>query len=248
MKGLFNLTVTEFKLLLRDATALFVVLALPVGFLLIFGSMVSGGGSGATPDAVPHASQEFFSAMAVSITLGMLALFTIPTYLGTYREKGILRRLSVTPVRPAALLVAQLAVHAAMAVVGVALVIVVGNAILGVGVPQNLPGFLIAFVLGVASLFTLGLLIAAIAPSGRAAGGIGPLLFFPLLFFAGAWMPKERMPEILARFADFTPLSATMDSLQIAWQGGSPQTLHLAVLAVFALVVGLVATRMFRWE
>ncbi|AHY48135.1 ABC-2 type transporter (plasmid) [Rubrobacter radiotolerans] len=247
MKEFFNLTVTESRLLLRDVTALFVVLALPVGFLLIFGSMVSGSGS-ASPDAAPHASKEFFSAMAVSISLGMLALFTIPTYLGTYREKGILRRLSVTPVRPAALLVAQLVVHAATALVGVVLVIIVGNVVLGVGIPRNLPGFLIAFALGVASLFALGLLIAAIAPSGRAAGGIGPLLFFPLLFFAGAWMPKERMPEILARFADFTPLSATMDLLQATWQGGSLQTLHLAVLAMFALVVGLVATKVFRWE
>jgi len=246
MRSLFRLTAGEFRLLLRDATALFVVLALPVGFLLIFGSMISGGAS--APGADPRATREFFSAMAVSLSLGMLALFTIPTYLGTYREKGILRRLSVTPVRPAALLLAQLAVHAAMALVGLALVIAVGSALLGVGVPRNLPGFLVAFVLGTLALFALGLLVAAIAPSGRAAGGIGPLLFFPLLFFAGAWMPKERMPNLLARIADFTPLSATMDSLQATWQGGDPRALHLAVLLVFALLVGLLAARAFRWE
>jgi ABC-2 type transport system permease protein len=122
MRGLLRLTVTEFKLLLlllRDTTALFVVLALPIGFLLVFGSMVSGG----DPSEDPRASKEFFSAMAVSISLGMLALFTIPTYLGTYREKGILRRLSVTPVHPATLLVAQLAVHAAMALAAFALAV-----------------------------------------------------------------------------------------------------------------------------
>lgn len=248
MKGLFRLTSTEFRLLLRDATALFVVLALPIGFLLIFGSMVSGGGSAGAPGADPRASSEFFSAMAVSISLGMLALFTIPTYLGTYREKGILRRLSVTPVRPATLLIAQLTVHAVMALAGLVLVILVGKAVLGVGVPRNLPGFLFAFALGVAALFALGLLVAAVAPNGRAAGGIGPLLLFPLLFFAGAWMPKERMPDVLARVADFTPLSATMDSLRATWEGGDPLALHLAVLAASALLIGLLAARAFRWE
>ena len=99
MRRLFRLTSTEFKLLLRDATALFVGLALPVGFLLIFGSMASGGprgGPAEVPGADPRASGEFFSAMAVSISLGMLAFFTIPTYLGTYREKGI----SSTPSSP----------------------------------------------------------------------------------------------------------------------------------------------------
>lgn len=245
MKGLLRLTATELRLLLRDATALFVVLALPVGFLLIFGSMLSGGG---TPSDDPRASGEFFSAMAVSISLGMLALFTIPTYLGTYRERGILRRLSVTPVRPEALLVAQLAVHAAMALAGLALVIFLGSAAFGIEPPRNLPGFLLAFALGAASLFALGLLVAAVAPSGRAAGGIGPLLLFPLLFFAGAWMPKERMPEALARLADFTPLSATMDSLRVTWEGGDPRALHLAVLAASALLIGLLAARAFRWE
>lgn len=246
MNELFTFTRVEFKLLLRDATALFVVLALPIGFLLIFGSMVSGGVS--APHADPRASKEFFSAMAASLSVGMLAMFTIPTYLGTYREKGILRRLSVTPVHPATLLVAQLVVHTVMAIVGITLVIVVGYAALGIAVPRNLPGFVVTFVLGVSALFAAGTLIAAVAPSGRAAGSIGPLLFFPLLFFAGAWMPKERMPSLLARVADVTPLSAMMDALRATWEGGAPNTLQLAVLVIFALVLGFIATRVFRWE
>jgi hypothetical protein len=90
MRRLFRVTSTEFKLLLRDATALFVALALPVRFLLVFGSMASGGprgGPAKVPGADSRASGEFFSAMAVSISLGMWTLFTIPTYLGTYRER-----------------------------------------------------------------------------------------------------------------------------------------------------------------
>jgi ABC-2 type transport system permease protein len=124
VRGLPRLTITELSLLLRDATALSLALALPVGFLLVFGSMASGVALRDGPAGVqrggPRASGEYFSVMAVFIPLGMLALFTIPAYLGTYREKGILRRLSVTPVRPAGLLVAQLAVHAAMALAGLA--------------------------------------------------------------------------------------------------------------------------------
>jgi hypothetical protein len=59
MRGLFRFTVTEFRLLLRDATALFIVLALPIGFLLIFGSMVSGEAweaARATPPALAASS------------------------------------------------------------------------------------------------------------------------------------------------------------------------------------------------
>lgn len=244
MTGLTKLTLTEFKLFLRDGTAVAVVLALPLGFLIIFGSMVSGGASSEDPRTV----EGFFSAMAVSLSIGMLALFTLPTYLGTYREKGILRRLSVTPVHPVMVLVAQLVVHLVMALVGVALVLVVGNVALGISVPQNLPGFFVVAFLGVLALFVVGLLIAAVAPSGRAAGSLGSLLFFPLLFFAGVWMPKEQMPDFLARIADFTPLSAMMDAFQRTWAGGAPQTLSLAVLAAITVVAGAAAAKVFRWE
>lgn len=182
MSGFFRLTVTEFKLFLRDRAALFVALGIPLGLLLVFGGMVADAG----PSADVRAREGFFSSLAVALPLAMLGLFTIPTYLGAYREKGILRRLATTPLHPALLLGAQLLVHLAVALVGVLLVILVGHLALQIRVPQNLLGFLFAFILSASALFTLGLLIAALAPNGRAVGGIGSLLNFPLLFLAGA--------------------------------------------------------------
>ena len=40
--------------------------------------------------------------------LVMLAMSSVPATLATYRERGILRRLATTPVRPTALLAAQM--------------------------------------------------------------------------------------------------------------------------------------------
>ena len=244
MTGLFRLTITELRLFLRDGTAVFVVLGMPIGLLLIFGSMVDS----TNPSGDIRASEGFFSAMALALSIGMLGLFTIPTYLGTYREKGILRRLSLTPVHPAMLLGAQLMVNMMMAFVGMLLVMLVGNLGLAISMPQDVLGFLIAFVLSASALFMVGLLLAAVAPSGRAAGGLGSLLNFPLLFFAGVWMPKEQMSTILARIADFTPLSAAMDTLRDTWQGNPPQLFDVVVLATTTLIVGLVAVRSFRWD
>jgi hypothetical protein len=52
VRGLPRLTIAELRLLLRDATALPLALALPVGFLLIFGSMASGVALGDCPAGV----------------------------------------------------------------------------------------------------------------------------------------------------------------------------------------------------
>jgi ABC-2 type transport system permease protein len=245
MTGLRQITLSEARLLLRDATALSVVLALPLGFLLIFGSM---GSAGPVPGTDPRGSHAFLAAMAVALSVGMLGLFTMPTYLGTYREKGILRWLAVTPVHPAALLVAQLVVHVLMALAGLGLVLLVGAAVVDVRPPANPVGFLIAFTLGVGALLATGLLVAAVAPNGRAAGGLGSLLFYPLLFFAGAWMPKAQMPAPLARLADFTPVSAMVDALADTWAGRAPDPLNLLVLAATTVLLSALAARWFRWQ
>jgi ABC-2 type transport system permease protein len=157
----------------------------------------------------------------------------VPTYLATYREKGILRRLSTTPVHPAGLLGAQVAMALLIALFAVTLV-------LGVGI--------VAFVLAAASLLSVGVLVAAVAPSGRAASGIGTMLFFPMMFFAGLYVPRDAMPAVLRRIGDFTPLGAGVQALQDAAGGAWPQPLHLAVMAAFAVVAGLAAARLFRWE
>ena len=46
--------------------------------------------------------------------------------------------------------------------------------------------FALAFLLGTVALFAIGLFIAALAPTTRAANAIGTLVFFPSMFFAGA--------------------------------------------------------------
>jgi ABC-2 type transport system permease protein len=237
MTALAKLTFVELKLFLRDPVALFFVLALPLGFLLIFGLSFGRGTLG-----------TFLPAMEVALALGMVGLFTLPTYLATYREKGILRRLATTPVHPAMLLITQLLINLLMALVAAALVVVIGRLILGITVPENMPGFLVAFVLGVSALFSMGLIVAAVAPRGQAASAIGALLLYPSLFFAGAWLPKNRMPDLLARIGDYTPLGATQDMLRVTWAGAAPQPMQLAATAAFALLATAAAAKLFRWE
>lgn len=94
----------------------------------------------------------------------------------------------------------------------------------------------------------LGLLVAALAPTASAASGIGTMLYFPLMFLAGAWTPGPLMPALARRIADFTPLGAASAAMQDAWVGDWPSLLHLAVLAASAVALGALSARLFRWE
>ncbi|MGH3624459.1 MAG: ABC transporter permease [Sciscionella sp.] len=247
MSALGKLTGTETKLFLRDPGAVITTVAVPVGLLLVFGLMPGIN----KPDAQfgghsPLAT--LIAPIAIAMLLGMLALNVLPTYLATYREKGILRRLSASPVHPSNLLTAQLLVQLAAAAVVVLIVVGVGTVALGMSAPGNLAGFLISLVLGTASLFAVGLLVAAVAPSGRAATGIGMAAFFPMLALGGVWVPKEQLPVFMQHIADVLPLGATLNSLRETWAGNSPEVLQLLAMVAFVVVAGALATRLFRWE
>ena len=60
---------------------------------------------------------DVFVPSLVVITVGTLGIQTLPIRLATYREKGVLRRLSTTPAHPLRLLVAQLVIYAVTAVI-----------------------------------------------------------------------------------------------------------------------------------
>jgi ABC-2 type transport system permease protein len=97
-------------------------------------------------------------------------------------------------------------------------------------------------------MLTLGLLVASLARNGRVAGAVGTMLFLPLMFFAGLWMPQATMPAGLRRIGDDTPLGAAVTALQHSMSGQWPPASGLAVLAGYTVAFGLLAWRFFRWE
>jgi ABC-2 type transport system permease protein len=246
MSRLAKLTLTEAKLFWRDPTGWFFALAFPPLLLVILGSVPAF----REPDAGLGGLRviDLYVPILVGFVLAMLAISVFPNYLATYREKGILRRLSVTPVQPSRLLQAQLAMGLAMALGAVVLVMGIGAVVFGTALPAQPLGFLVAVVLAAGALYAVGLLVAAIAPTGKAAAGIGTMLWFPIMFFAGLWVPREAMPDTLNRIGDFTPLGAGVQAMQDAWNGSWPDWLHLAVMAAFAIGASLAAARLFRWE
>lgn len=230
---LAKLTTVETKLLVREPGAVF-TLAIPLFILVVFGGAIAEGDTVLLP-------------MAVTMAIGLVGMYLLPTTLATYRERGILRRLSVTPVRPANLLAVQILLQLVLTVAAVCLLLAVGVGFLGAAAPGAL-GFLAAFLLGTAAMFSVGLLIAALASNGRAANGFGVLLFFPMSYLGGLMQPADRMPDILALAGRYTPLGALRQSLHEVWSGAIPAPLALATMAVYAVVLSIVAARFFRWE
>lgn len=241
-----RLTRTESTLFLREPAAVFWALAFPPLLLVVLGSLPSS--RRPDPDFGGLRFVDVYVPVLVAFVVAMLALNVLPPVLAAYREKGVLRRLATTPVSPALVLAAQLAVYTAVAAVATLLVLLVGRLGFGVRLPGCVPGFVLAVALGAGALFALGLLVAAVAPDGRMANGAGAILFFPMMFLAGLWLPREVMPAALRHVSDASPLGATVAALRDSSAGHWPHLWQLGVMVAYALVFGGAAVRLFRWE
>ncbi len=102
--------------------------------------------------------------------------------------------------------------------------------------------------LAAAALMSIGLLVAAVAATGRTAQVIGSLLFYPMMFFSGLWLPIPSMPVTLQHVSHATPLGAAWEAMSTAATGSWPHALALLTMAAYAVVFGAVAAKLFRWE
>ncbi|HEY2551128.1 MAG TPA: ABC transporter permease [Streptosporangiaceae bacterium] len=246
-RALLLLTRTEAALYIRERAGVFWGLAFPVLLLIIFGS-IPGFCSSVSP-SLPHLSVlAAYVPILIAFTMAIQAVNAMPPVLAGYREKGYLRRLATTPVGPARVLLAQFLVTITVILTALILLLAISRLAYSVPLPRQAGGYILAVLLTAAALLAIGLFVAALASTGRAANALGAVLFFPMMFFAGLWLPMAAMPAVLRHIAYATPLGAGVQALQDATLGHFPHPLQLLVLAAYALVFGVAAARLFQWE
>ncbi|MFF7443349.1 ABC transporter permease [Streptomyces sp. NPDC008122] len=237
----------ETRLFTREPGALFWVMLSPTLLLVVLGAFVPSFRE-ASADLGGRRVIDLYVPVAVLFALIMAGIQAMPPVLSGYRERGILRRMSTTPVRPGALLTAQLALHGAAALVSASLVLVVGRTAFDVALPENFPGYLLALLLAVASGLALGSAVCAVSRTQKIATAVGSAVFFPTMFTAGVWVPVQAMPDTLQRIVGLTPLGAASQALDSAASGGWPGWAALGAMALWTALSTGASVRWFRWE
>ncbi|MFA1546880.1 ABC transporter permease [Actinomadura chokoriensis] len=236
----------EFRLFRREPSTLFWVAGFPAVLVTILGLIPSF----REPDPALGGDRviDLYVPVGVLLALIMAGIQAMPPVLSGYRERGIVRRMSTTPVRPGSLLAAQIVLHFAAALGSALLVIAVGRVAFGVALPGQVPGYLLALLLCALSVLGTGAVVAAVTPTVRATTAVGSIVFFPSMFLAGVWLPVQAMPDALRRVVECFPFGAASQALHQAAEGAWPGWTHLGVTAAWAVVLIAAAVRWFRWE
>ena len=244
------LLATEMKIGLRRPVAPFVAIGIPLVLLVIFGSIPA-----TTRPAAALGGISFFTLYVPTLLVFVLiavGLGGLPQQLAGYREQGVLRRLSTTPVPPSWLLAAQLTVSLIFATIGITILLGVGAAAFGLALPTTLGGCLVALitlVLTVGATLGLGLCAAALASSPQVAGALQALFFYPLAFFSGLYVPLQEIHSpLITDISKVLPTGAGFSALHASFLGHSPGMESLLVLFAWAVGTSVAAARLFRWE
>lgn len=241
-----QIVLNEARLTWRRPVVLVAGVGIPVLLLVIFGELPSF--HQATAALGGYTAFDLYVPVLIAFSLAMLALLGLPMPIASYRELGVLRRLSTTPVPPSWLLAAQGVVQLCIALASLVIIFVTSVAAFGAPAPKSPAGLILSLAVSVAGLFPIGLAITAIARTANGASVIGRLAFFPLMFFAGLWLPRALMPNLLQDISNYTPLGAAVQAIQDSILQGFPPAAPLLVLAGYALVFAFLAKRYFRWE
>lgn len=192
-------TKSEFLKLLRMKAYSVSTIAFPLMFYSFFGlAMGAQRGPG-----MPLAKYLLATYGAFAIVASTLYAFGVGV--ATERGLGWLQVKRASPMPTAAYFVAKAAVGVAFGAIVVALLFAMGAAFGGVQMPAgqwlSLAGVLIA---GSIPFCALGLAIGNFAGPNSAPAAVN-LVYMPLAFFAGLWIPIDFLPPLMKQIAPFLP-------------------------------------------
>jgi ABC-2 type transport system permease protein len=189
----------EFFKLLRAKSFSVAVIGFPVMFYIIFGLA-----NRHARDGMVHVAKYMLGGCACFGLVGA-ALFGIGVGLASERAAGWLELKRVSPMPPMAYLFAKCVTAVAFGIIIVSILIVLGVTLgdvsLSAGELVRMFGLTIV---GAIAFASMGLLLALVVPA-NAASGIINLIYLPMSFLSGLWVPIHFLPHWVQRIAPILP-------------------------------------------
>ena len=231
----------ERRMFWRNPSAAFFNFLLPLLFLAGGGAILAGN---------QHQLNRLIPAIAAMSV--MATTFTALAYNIVFlRERGVLKRIHGTPLPTISYFGGVAANAVTNATLQIAIVILAGKLIFGIGWPRDWVELIVFVLVGVISLAALGVAFAHAIPNFESTAAYVNAVFLPVVFISFYVFDSRSAPGFLRQIADALPLKPLIDGLSAALVTGSSLSHNLDALAVIALwgVLGLfLAVRGFSWE
>ncbi len=231
----------ERRMFWRNPSAAFFNFVLPLLFLIAGGAILSG-----------EQSQLDKLVPAIAGMSVMSTTFTALAYNVVFlRERGVLKRIRGVPLRTGSYLGGLAANAVTNTALQIAIVVLAGKLVFGIGWPKDWPELIVFVVAGVVCMASLGVAFAHAIPNFESTAAYVNAVFLPVVFVSFYAFDTSKAPGFVETIADALPLKPLIEGLYGAMVSGASLGTNLDELAVIGLwgVLGVwLAIRGFTWE
>ncbi|WP_030979957.1 ABC transporter permease [Streptomyces sp. NRRL S-1824] len=237
----------ELTLLLRNRTAVFVALLVPVVMVAAMKSSLESVDLAGTGVSVAGAALSG----GVGMVLIQVVYMNLAAAYVARREDLVLKRLRTGEVPDREILTGTALPSVALALVQTALMISVGSAAFGLGGPQRPELLAAGLLLGAVMLTALAAATSVMTRTVQTAQLTTLPLFLVSMVGSGLFVPLKVLPDGLASVCELLPMTGVMTLVRTGWLGGgeSAELLRAGLNALVWTALAVFAVqRWFRWE
>ena len=194
---------------------------------------------------------DFFIPGILAMSLMNSGVIGLSTAFVIYRERGILRRIKVTPFPLTNFILARIISQLLIAVAQSVILTGIGMALFGLHLDGNLFLALLVVIAGALAFLSIGFAISGFAKNAETAASYANLITFPMLFLSGVFFSIDSAPSWIKPITKVLPLAYLVDALRdVMTKGkgfGAIWVDLLVLLGVFAAAM-IFAVRFFKWD
>ncbi len=194
-------------------------------------------------------SPNFFVPGVIGVVLQIGTTFATAMAVVRERERGTLEQLLVSPLSRWALMLGKLVPYLCIGMIMAILLFAIMRFVFAVPIAGSVVAMMLATLIYVFALLSLGLLVATKAENQMQALQMSMTFIMPSVFFSGFIFPRETMPWIFYAIGALLPTTYFISLMRaIILRGASflEYWPHLAILIIMSILLFSVCALMFR--
>jgi ABC-2 type transport system permease protein len=255
-RGAVSLSFHQFRFdliaFLRNGQSRFFTLALPVLFLIIFGSVFGGAGHTVKVSGGTIPTSAYYVPGIITLGIIAAAFINLVISVTTQRETGVLKRRRATPVPAAAIIGGRSFTAVVVALFTTTVLVILGWIFFKAHVQaRTFPALVVTVIVGTISFCCLGYALASFIRNEDAAQPVTQALVLPLYFISGVFVAVTVLPHWLVDIADIFPVRHLVAALQTVYNphlsGAGFAISDLLVVVAWGAAGLIVALKRFTW-
>jgi ABC-2 type transport system permease protein len=192
---------------------------------------------------------DFFIPGIIAMAVMTASLFGTVNVNTELRQKGIIRKLSTTPITRTEWILSNILYQFVLAVISTTAMLLVSYAVFDVKLQINawLPLFV---VLDVFTFVGIGMILTRIVKEAQSAAAAANAIIFPMMFLSGSFVPIEMMPRYMQTLARTLPLYYVNEGLRasMVFHDNVTALSYAAIIGTFAATVFILGIAATKWE